>query len=104
MLININDKRVVGQSSPLLYGHFIEHFHRQVYGGIYEPGHSLSDEDGFREDVMQALRRIQVPVLRWPGGLKSLTRSGQTNLLGFAVRSMPNLISARMPVQGLPWK
>ena len=51
-----------------LYGHFIEHFHRQIYGGIYDPGNPLSDEDGFRTDVLSAMRRIRVPVLRWPGG------------------------------------
>lgn len=51
-----------------LYGHFIEHFHRQIYGGIYDPGNPLSDADGFREDVLSAMRQIHVPVLRWPGG------------------------------------
>ncbi|MBQ2952213.1 MAG: alpha-N-arabinofuranosidase [Clostridia bacterium] len=66
--VHITPKRVVGQRSPMLYGHFIEHFHRQIYGGVYQPGHPLSDEDGFRTDVLDALRRIRVPVLRWPGG------------------------------------
>ena len=66
--IHVNPARVLGQRSPMLYGHFLEHFHRQVYGGVYQPGHPLADEDGFRTDVMEALRRIQIPVLRWPGG------------------------------------
>jgi alpha-N-arabinofuranosidase len=52
----------------MIYGHFIEHFHRQIYGGIFDPGNSLSDSDGFRTDVIEALRRIRIPVLRWPGG------------------------------------
>jgi alpha-N-arabinofuranosidase len=52
----------------MIYGHFIEHFHRQIYGGIFDPGNSLSDADGFRTDVIEALRRIKIPVLRWPGG------------------------------------
>ncbi len=60
--------RVKGIRSPLLYGHFIEHFHRQIYGGVYDPGNSLSDEEGFRTDVIEAMRRIRVPILRWPGG------------------------------------
>ena len=49
-------------------GHFIEHFHRQIYGGIYDPGNPQSDEDGFRTDIIEAMRKIKVPVLRWPGG------------------------------------
>jgi len=52
----------------MIYGQFIEHFHRQVYGGVYDPGNPLSDEDGFRTDVIDALQKIQVPILRWPGG------------------------------------
>ena len=64
----INTGRVIGVRSPMLYGHFLEHFHRQVYGGIYDPGNPLSDEDGFRTDIVEAMRRIRVPVIRWPGG------------------------------------
>ena len=51
-----------------LFGHFVEHFHRQVYGGIFEPGSPLSDERGFRTDVVDALRELAPPVVRWPGG------------------------------------
>ena len=57
----INTARVIGVRSPMLYGHFLEHFHRQVYGGIYDPGNPLSDEDGFRTDIVEAMRRIRVP-------------------------------------------
>lgn len=64
----INEARCIGIRSPLLYGHFLEHFHRQVYGGIYDPGHPLSDEDGMRTDILDAMRKIKVPILRWPGG------------------------------------
>ena len=56
--VHINPDRVIGQRSPMLYGHFIEHFHRQIYGGIYQPGHPLSDEDGFRTDIIEAMRRM----------------------------------------------
>ena len=52
----------------LLYGHFIEHFHRQIYGGVYDPQSPFADEDGLRRDVLEAMRRIKVPILRWPGG------------------------------------
>ncbi len=64
MHYEINTRREIGHRSPMLYGHFIEHFHRQIYGGIYDPGSALSDEDGFRVDIIEAMRNIQVPILR----------------------------------------
>jgi len=54
--------------SPLLFGGFLEHFNRQVYGGVFDPGSPLSDERGFRRDVIEALKELKVPVVRWPGG------------------------------------
>lgn len=54
--------------SPMIFGHFIEHFDTQVYGGIFDPGNPRSDDEGFRTDVLQALRDIKVPIVRWPGG------------------------------------
>ena len=54
--------------SPMIFGHFIEHFDNQVYGGLFWPGHAFSDEDGFRKDVIEALREIKCPIVRWPGG------------------------------------
>ena len=53
---------------PMIFGQFLEHFHRQVYGGVFDPGSSLADERGFRLDVIEALRELKVPVVRWPGG------------------------------------
>ncbi len=52
----------------MILGHFIEHFHRQIYGGIFEPGSPLSDADGFRTDVIAALKELGIPIMRWPGG------------------------------------
>ena len=52
----------------MIFGHFVEHFHRQVYGGIFEPGSELSDERGFRLDVIEAISELRPPVVRWPGG------------------------------------
>lgn len=54
--------------NPMILGQFIEHFHRQVYGGIFEPGSPLADEIGLRKDVVEALRELRVPIVRWPGG------------------------------------
>ena len=51
-----------------LFGSFIEHLGRAVYGGIYEPGHPKADEEGFRTDVLELVRELRVPLVRYPGG------------------------------------
>ncbi|HYQ65095.1 alpha-N-arabinofuranosidase [Actinophytocola sp.] len=53
---------------PRLYGSFVEHMGRCVYTGIYEPGHETASPDGFRRDVSALVRKLGVPVLRYPGG------------------------------------
>lgn len=52
----------------MIFGGFLEHFDRQIYGGVFEPGSPLSDKNGFRTDVVAALKELKVPVVRWPGG------------------------------------
>ena len=64
----ISPRRSLGRRDRKIYGQFLEHFHRQIYGGVFEPGSKLSDSRGFRSDVLDALRRIRTPVIRWPGG------------------------------------
>lgn len=54
--------------SPMIFGGFIEHFHRQIYGGLFEPGSPLSDDRGFRKDVIEAVKELKISVVRWPGG------------------------------------
>ena len=58
----------LGQVDPRLYGAFVEHLGRAVYGGIYEPGHPTADEMGFRGDVLEMVRELGVPFVRYPGG------------------------------------
>jgi alpha-N-arabinofuranosidase len=58
----------IGEIDPRLYGGFIEHLGRAVYGGIYEPDHPTADELGFRRDVLDLVREIGVPLVRYPGG------------------------------------
>ena len=58
----------VKKYDQMIFGQFIEHFHRQIYGGIFEPGSPLADADGFRKDVTEALRELKIPIIRWPGG------------------------------------
>ncbi len=56
------------QYSRMLFGGFIEHFRNQIYGGLFEPGSPLSDEKGFRKDVIAAMKELKLSVVRWPGG------------------------------------
>ncbi|EXG85866.1 alpha-L-arabinofuranosidase [Clostridium sp. ASBs410] len=58
----------VSKVDKRIFGSFIEHLGRAVYDGIYQPGHELSDEDGFREDILNMVRELNVPVVRYPGG------------------------------------
>jgi len=51
-----------------IYGSFIEHLGRAVYDGVYQPDSPLSDEDGFRKDVIELVKEIDVPIIRYPGG------------------------------------
>ena len=58
----------VSKVDPRIYGSFIEHLGRAVYGGIYQPGSPLSDEQGFRTDTLELVKELGVPVVRYPGG------------------------------------
>src|SRR5699024_11897063 len=74
----IRDRNVTGVQTcalPILskidqriYGSFIEHLGRAVYGGFYEPDHPRADANGFRQDVIELVKELQVPVIRYPGG------------------------------------
>lgn len=64
----INKEFVLGAIEKDVWGSFIEHMGRAVYDGIYEPSHPLADEQGFRKDVMDAVRALHVPKVRYPGG------------------------------------
>ena len=58
----------IARIDPRIYGSFIEHLGRAVYGGIYEPDHPTADAEGFRRDVINMVRKLGVPVVRYPGG------------------------------------
>jgi len=66
--IKIDIDRNIGEVDPLLFGNFAEHLGRMIYGGIYEEGSPLSDKDGYRKDVMDVVKQLNVSILRWPGG------------------------------------
>ena len=58
----------IGEIDKRVYGSFIEHLGRAVYGGIYEPDHPTADENGFRKDVIDLVKKLNVPIVRYPGG------------------------------------
>jgi len=66
--IAIDEERVIGRISSLLFGGFIEHMGRCVYQGIFDPGSALADERGLRTDVLAALRELNPRIIRYPGG------------------------------------
>ncbi|MBI1760270.1 MAG: alpha-N-arabinofuranosidase [Acidobacteria bacterium] len=66
--IKIDIDRTIGDVSPLLFGNFAEHLGRMIYGGVYEEGSPLADKDGYRKDVMEVVKQLNVSILRWPGG------------------------------------
>jgi alpha-N-arabinofuranosidase len=66
--IKIDIDRVVGEIDKLIYGNFIEHLGRCIEGGVFDEKSSLSDANGYRKDVFDATKKLQVSLLRWPGG------------------------------------
>ena len=66
--VKIDTERVIGDIDPKLYGNFIEHLGRCIDGGIFDEKSSLSDKSGFRKDVLEAVKKLNVTLLRWPGG------------------------------------
>ena len=58
----------IGDTDPRLFGAFVEHLGRCVYGGIYEPGHATADKQGFRQDVLALVRELGATIMRYPGG------------------------------------
>jgi alpha-L-arabinofuranosidase len=58
----------IAEVDDRLYGSFVEHMGRAVYGGMYEPGHPTADGSGFRGDVAALVRELGVTTIRYPGG------------------------------------
>jgi len=66
--LTMNPAFTVGHVNRRLFGSFIEHIGRAVYGGIYEPDHPTADEEGFRRDVLDVARELDLGGIRYPGG------------------------------------
>jgi alpha-N-arabinofuranosidase len=58
----------IGAADRRLFGAFVEHMGRCIYGGIFEPGHPAADERGFRRDVLALVRELGANIVRYPGG------------------------------------
>ena len=66
--IIVNRNFPIGEIDRRIYGSFIEQLGRAVYGGIYEPEHPQADDQGFRKDVLELVKKLNVPIVRYPGG------------------------------------
>ncbi len=66
--IKIDIDRQIGEINNNIYGNFVEHLGRCVYGGIYDPESPYADENGIRLDVLEAVKDLNIPLLRYPGG------------------------------------
>ena len=66
--IKIDIERAIGKIDKMIYGNFIEHLGRCIEGGVFQEGSPLSDANGYRKDVFDAVKSLQVSILRWPGG------------------------------------
>ena len=66
--VTIDRDVLIGETHDRLFGAFVEHLGRCVYGGIFEPGHPEADEKGFRQDVLALVRELAPTIMRYPGG------------------------------------
>ena len=65
----INENKKLGKINAEIYGHFAEHLGRCIYEGLYVGKDSeIPNVNGMRKDVVDALKELNIPVLRWPGG------------------------------------
>ena len=63
-----NKEFQVGRIDSRLFGSFLEHMGRVIYSGIYEPDNENADEQGFRRDVIDRVKEMNVTAIRYPGG------------------------------------
>ncbi len=66
--VSVHKDFVISPVDDRIYSAFLEHLGRAVYGGIYEPDHATADKDGFRGDVLDLVRDLRPPLVRYPGG------------------------------------
>ncbi|MEE3330257.1 MAG: alpha-L-arabinofuranosidase C-terminal domain-containing protein [Myxococcota bacterium] len=67
-ILHLSTAFEIGEVDPRIFGGFLEHMGRSIYEGVYEPSSPHADEDGFRSDVLEALRGLELTLVRYPGG------------------------------------
>ena len=66
--LTVHPDFTIGVVQRRLFGAFVEHIGRAIYGGIYEPDHPTADDEGFRQDVLEVARELELDGIRYPGG------------------------------------
>ena len=68
--ITLNPAKAKDRINKNIYGHFAEDLGRCIYGGFYvgEDNKKIANQEGIRLDIIDALKKLKIPVLRWPGG------------------------------------
>jgi alpha-L-arabinofuranosidase len=66
--IDIDTRRTLPSLDRNLFGSFLEHLGRAIYEGVYEPNSKLADANGYRKDVLEEVKKLNVPIIRYPGG------------------------------------
>ena len=66
--IYCDSRRTLAPLQREVFGSFLEHLGRAIYEGVYDPQSKLSDSSGFRKDVLEEIRKLGVPIIRYPGG------------------------------------
>jgi alpha-L-arabinofuranosidase len=66
--VYVDSRRLIGALDRNLFGSFLENLGRAIYEGIYDPASKLSDGNGLRTDLMDQIRKLRVPIIRYPGG------------------------------------
>ncbi|TBL81699.1 alpha-N-arabinofuranosidase [Paenibacillus thalictri] len=64
----VDKEYIISEIDSRIYGNFVEHLGRCVYEGVYEPDHPSADEHGYRSDVIELVKQLNVPIIRYPGG------------------------------------
>ncbi len=65
---DLDSRRVLPALDRNIFGSFLEHLGRAIYEGIYDPNSKFADATGFRKDVLEEIQKLQVPIIRYPGG------------------------------------
>jgi alpha-N-arabinofuranosidase len=66
--VHLHTRFAIGAVDPRLFGGFLEHMGRTLYEGVYDPESPRADADGWRSDVLEKLRDLDMTVMRYPGG------------------------------------